>query len=154
GGLQATLLQAMQQALALYSNHEWDKAEQVCKMILSAQAAHFDALNLLGIIAAQTRRPQEAVEFFGRAVSVRKDEPTVHNNYGNVLRDLRRYDEALRSYNRAVQIKPNYAEAHYNRGLTLYELERFQDAVASYDRAIKLQPDYAVAHNNRGVALR
>ncbi len=154
GGLQATLAQAMQQALTLYASREWGKAEQVCRMILSAQAAHFDALNLLGIIAAQTQRSQEAAECFGRAVALRRDEPTAHNNYGNVLRDLRRYEEALRCYNRAVQLKPNYAEAHYNRGLALYELKRFDDALASYDRAVRLKPDYAVAYNNRGVTLR
>jgi predicted O-linked N-acetylglucosamine transferase (SPINDLY family) len=154
GKLQATLAQAMQQALALYSSRDWAKAEQVCGMIVSAQATHFDALNLLGIIAAQTQRPREAVEFLGRAAGQRRDEPTVHNNYGNVLRDLERHEEALRSYNRAIQIKPDYAQAHYNRGLTLQSLKRFGDALASYDVAIKLSPGHAAAHNNRGVTLR
>jgi len=153
GGLQA-LQQALQQALALYSSREWDKAEQVCRMILAARPAHFDALNLLGIIAAQTRRPQEAADFLGRAVALRRDDATAHNNYGNVLRELARYDDALRSYNRAIQLKPNYAEAHYNRGVTLHELKRFEDSLASYDRALKVKPDYAGAYNNRGVTLR
>lgn len=148
------LLQAMQQALALYNNREWAKAEQVCRMILAAQAAHFDALNLLGIMAAQTQRPQEAAELLGRAAGLRRNEPTVHNNYGNVLRDLARHEEALRSYNRAIQLNPRYAEAHYNRGLTLQDLKRSADALASYDVAIKLNPDYAAAYNNRGVVLR
>jgi protein O-GlcNAc transferase len=154
GNLQTTLLQAAQQAHAFYSAHEWDKAQAVCQMILSAQANHFDALNLSGIIAAQTQRSAEALEFFKRAVAVKKDEPTAHNNYGNVLRDLGRYDEALRAYNRAVQLRPNYAEGHYNRGLTLYGLKRFADALGSYDRAIKLNPNYASAYNNRGAVLR
>jgi protein O-GlcNAc transferase len=153
-GLQATLTQAMQRALALYSSREWVKAEQVCRMIVSAQAANFDALNLLGIITAQTRRPQEAAEFLGRAVALRRNEPTAHNNYGNVLRDLARFEDALRSYNRAIQLNPNYAEAHYNRGVTLHELKRFAEALSSYDRAIKLKPDYVAAHNNRGASLR
>jgi predicted O-linked N-acetylglucosamine transferase (SPINDLY family) len=147
-------MQAIQQALAFYSIREWGKAEQVCRTILAAQAAHFDALNLLGIITAQTQRPQEAVTYFGKAASLKRNEPTVHNNYGNVLRDLGRHEEALRSYNRAVQLNPNYAEAHYNRGLTLHGLKRFEDALRSYDRAIKLKPDYAVAFNNRGATLR
>src|SRR6201992_860430 len=103
------LIQAMQQALALYSNRDWDKAEQVCRMVLAAQANNFDALNLLGLMAAQTQRLQEAADLFGRAAGLRRDEPTIHNNYGNVLRNLGRHQEALRSYNRAIQIKPNYA---------------------------------------------
>jgi protein O-GlcNAc transferase len=152
--LQPALAQAMQQALGLYSRREWSQAEQVCRMILSAQATHFDALNLLGIMAAQTQRLQEAAELLGRAAALRRDEPTVHNNYGNVLRDLARHPEALRSYNRAIQINPKYAEAHYNRGLTLQDLKRPTDALSSYDLAIKFNPDYAAAHNNRGVVLR
>src|ERR1700758_4678332 len=109
--VQPALMQAMQQALALYSARDWDKAEQVCRMVLAAQANHFDALNLLGIMAAQTQRLPEAAELFGRAAGLRRDDPTIHNNYGNSLRDLGRQQEALRSYNRAIQLKPNYAEA-------------------------------------------
>src|SRR3954468_2555454 len=119
--VQPALVQAMQQALALYSNRAWDQAEQVCRMVLNAQANHFDALNLLGILCAQTQRLPEAAELFGRAAGLRRDEPTIHNNYGNSLRNLGRHQDALRSYNRAIQIKPNYAEAHYNRGLTLQD---------------------------------
>ena len=129
-------MQAIEQALTFYSIREWGKAEAVCRTILAAQAAHFDALNLLGIITAQTQRPQEAVTYFGKAASLKRNEPTVHNNYGNVLRDLGRHEEALRSYNRAIQLNPNYAEAHYNRGLTLHGAKRFEDALRSYDRDI------------------
>ncbi len=151
---QAALLQAMQQALALYSARDWAKAEQVCRMVLAAQANNFDALNLLGIMAAQTQRLAQAAELFGRAAGLRRDDPTIHNNYGNALRDLGRQQEALRSYNRAIQLKANYAEAHYNRGLVLQDLKRFADALTSYDQAIKFNPTYAAAYNNRGVVLR
>src|SRR6202012_5527741 len=127
------------------------KAEQVCRMVLAAQANNFDALNLLGIMAAQTQRLSEAAELFGRAAGLRRDDPSIHNNYGNALRDLGRQQEALRSYNRAIQLKPNYAEAYNNRGVVLRELKRLEEAVASHDKAIALRPDYPTAFNNRGV---
>ncbi len=60
----------------------------------------------------RNRRPQEAAEYLGRAVALRKSDATAQNNYGNELRDLARYLEALKAYNRAIQIKPNYAETH------------------------------------------
>ncbi len=153
-GRQAALVQALQQAMAWYSNREWDKAEQACRLVLSTQAANPDALSLLGIIAAQTGRLPEAADLLGRAVGLRRNDPAIHNNYGNVLRDLARYEEALLSYDRALRLQPGYAEAHYNRGVTLYALKRHEDAIASYDRAIRLKPDHAAAFNNRGVALR
>src|SRR3569623_1129022 len=141
--VQPALAQAMQQALALYSSRDWDKAEQVCRMVLAAQANNLDALNLLGIMAAQTQRLPEAAELFERAAGLRRDDPTIHNNYGNSVRDIGRREDALRSYNRAIQLKPNYAEAHYNRGLVLQDLRRMADALSSYDKAVKLTPTYA-----------
>jgi tetratricopeptide (TPR) repeat protein len=73
-------------------------------------------LNLLGIIAAQTRRPEEAASLLGRAAAANPRDATAHNNYGNVLRDLKRLGESLASYDRALQLRPGYAEAHNNRG--------------------------------------
>ncbi len=150
---QAALTRSLQQAWAWYANAEWDKAEQSCRAMLAAHADHFDALTLLGIIAAQTRRPTEAAALLGRAAARRPDDAAASNNYGNVLRELKRLDDALASYERALALKPDYAEAHYNRGLALQELKRLDDALASYERALALKPDYAVACNNRGVTL-
>jgi protein O-GlcNAc transferase len=151
---EAVLVQAVQQAWAWYSANQWTQAEQACRLVLGARPNHFDALNLLGIIAAQTGRAGEAAELLGRAVAQRRDDPVVHNNYGNVLRDLKRHEDALRSYERATKLKPNYAEGYYNRGLVQQELKRFGDALKCYDRAISLKPDYTAAYNNRGVTLR
>jgi protein O-GlcNAc transferase len=154
GRNETVLLQAIQQAWAWYGGNDWNKAEQACRLVLTAQSNQFDALNLLGIIAAQTGRSAEAADLLRRAVALRRDDPVAHNNYGNVLRDLKRQTEALRSYERAIKINPGYAEAHYNRGVTLQELNRFADALQSYERALALKPEYAAAHNNRGATLR
>lgn len=150
----AALAQAMQQAMAWYGARDWEKSEQVCRLVLSKQAGNPDALGLLGIITAQTGRLDEAADLLGRVAQVRRNDPAAHNNFGNVLRDLSRYEEALQSYERALRLRPGYAEACYNRGVTLYHLGRYDDAIASYDRAIRLKEDHAAAFNNRGVALR
>jgi protein O-GlcNAc transferase len=146
--------QAMQQAAMAYTRGEWAEAERVCRKILAAQGEYFDALNLLGIIAAQSRRTEEAADLLGRAVSANPGDAAAHSNYGNVLRSLKRFEEALESYARALKIKPDYAEAHNNRGNTLQELKRFEGALESYERALKIKSGYAEAHNNRGVTLQ
>ncbi|MGO9930927.1 MAG: tetratricopeptide repeat protein, partial [Steroidobacteraceae bacterium] len=146
--------QAMQQAAMAYSRGEWAEAERVCRMVLAARGGYLDALNLLGIIAARTRRTEEAADLLGRAVAANPRDAAAHSNYGNVLRDLKRFAEALDSYARALQIKPDYAEAHNNRGNTLRDLKRFAEALDSYARALQIKPEYAEAHNNRGKSLR
>jgi predicted O-linked N-acetylglucosamine transferase (SPINDLY family) len=148
------LPQAMQQAATAYVLGDWGTAEQWCRFILNAQALHFDALSLLGVIAARTRRPAEAADFLARAVRARPNDATAHNNYGIALKNLERFDEALRSYERALEIQPDFADAHYNRGNVRKELMRFEDALQSYERALAINPGYAEAHINRGIALQ
>ena len=148
-----SVAEALQRAGSLFQAGEWRGAEQLCASILRLHPQQFDAVRLLGIIAAQTQRAPQALELLGRLVAARPDDPVAHNNYANVLRLLRRLDEALRSYERAVQIRPDYAEAHCNRGITLRELGRSAEALQSYERALQLKPDYAKAHCCRGIAL-
>jgi tetratricopeptide (TPR) repeat protein len=145
--------QAIQQAIVAYNLGDWTKAEQLCRLVLSAQAAYFDALNLLGIIAAQTLRMEEAADFFGRAVAAKPHNVEAHNNLGNARKELKRFDDALESYERALKIDPGHAGAYNNRGLTLHELRRFDDALESFERALKNKPDYAAAYCNRGNTL-
>ena len=144
----------MQQAAAAYSRRDWVEAEQLCRRVLNAKPDHFDALTLLGIIAAQTGLTSEAAALFSRARDANPNEPAAHNNLGNMLKELKRFDEALASYGQAIKLAPGYAEAYYNRGIALKELRRWDEALASYDQAIKLKPGYADAHTNRGLVLK
>src|ERR1700723_1508618 len=149
-----TLPQAMQHAAAAYNNGEWAKAEHLARLILNAQADYFDALNLLGIMTAQTRRPEEAADLFRRAVAARPTDAAAHSNYGNSLNDLKRFEDALDSYSRALKIKPDFAEAHFNRGNALRELKRFEDALDSYAYALKIKPNDVEVYSNRGLVLQ
>ena len=144
----------MQQAAAAYSRRDWVEAEQLCRRVLNAKPDHFDALTLLGIIAAQTGLTSEGAALFSRARDANPNEPAAHNNLGNMLKELKRFDEALASYGQAIKLAPGYAEAYYNRGIALKELRRWEEALASYDQAIKLKPALAEAFSNRGIALK
>ena len=146
--------QAVQQAAAAYTRGEWAEAERLCRRILAAPGDYFGALNLLGIIAAQTRRTEEAADLLGRAVAADPGNPSARYNYGNVLMDLKRFADALDSYERALQIEPGSAAVYNNRGVTLQKLKRFPDALDSYARALQIKPDYADAYFNRGNTLQ
>jgi tetratricopeptide (TPR) repeat protein len=149
-----SLAEALQHAAGLYRAGRWAGAERLCRSILQLHPQQLDAITLLGIIAAQTQRAPQALELFGRLVTTRPDDPSAHNNYGNVLRLLEHFEEALQSYDRALRIKSDFAEAHNNRGVALHQLRRFAEALESYQRALQLKPDYAEAHGNRGATLQ
>jgi len=145
---------ALRQAHALYRSRDWEQAERVCRDILATRPDEFDALNLLGIIAAQTQRRAEAAELLGRACAVRPDSAAARNNHGALLRELGRLDEAVASYDRAIAIKPDFAEAHTNRGNALLDLGRPDEALASYECAVAYRPDFGTAYYERGRALQ
>ena len=150
----ASLTAMLQAAGTAYGAGDWTTAERLCRQALADGRDHFEALNLLGIIRAQTRHLPESAALLARAVAARPDNPTVHNNYANVLRDLGRWQEAAAEYDRAIALDPQYAEAFNNRGAVLQALAQFDAALASYDRAVALRPDYGEAHYNRGVILQ
>jgi len=144
----------MQQADSLFGLGQRNQAEQWCRLILDADADCVDALILLGIIAVQSGRVEEASVLLGRAVNASPNDPYARNNYGNVLKDLKRFEDALANFDCALKLKPNLAEAHNNRGATLYDLRRFAEALDSFSCALQIKPEFAEAWNNRGNVLR
>ncbi len=144
----------MRRAWTAYSRGDRAEAESLCRTVRASRPDHAGALTLLGILAAQSRRTEEAAELLGRVASMTPEDPTAHNNYGNVLRDLGRYGKALGCYERALTLAPEYVDAHYNRGVALQDLRRYADALASYERAVAIEPKHAAAWNNRGTTLR
>jgi tetratricopeptide (TPR) repeat protein len=147
------LKRSIENANAAYDRRDWAEAERLCRAVLATQPQAFDALHLMGIIAAQGQRLQDASQFLGQAVAARPDSASAHANLGNVLVQLKRFDEAVAIYDRALKLRPGNAMACSNRGVALNALGRFDAAVASFDQAIVLKPDFAEAHYNRGNAL-
>jgi tetratricopeptide (TPR) repeat protein len=141
------------QAFGLHQQGMLDEAERLYADVILEDAAHFDAIHLLGVIALQTRRDQKCVELITRAIGLNANMAEAHCNLGNALRNLKRFEEARAAYENAIALKPNMAEAHNSLGNVLRDLKRYDVALQSYDKAIALKPDYAEAHSNRGTAL-
>jgi predicted O-linked N-acetylglucosamine transferase (SPINDLY family) len=141
------------QGFTLHQQGKLADAERIYGEVLQKQPNHFDALQLLGVIALQTRRLERAVELIQKAIGVNAKVAAAHSNLGFALKELKRPGDALVSYDKAIALKPDLAEAHYNRGGALQELNRSADALESYDKAIALKANYAQAYNNRGNTL-
>ena len=147
------IFEKLQYAFELHNAGELGLARVAYEEILIINPKHFDALQLLGMIAAQTMQWDKALRLFADALKINTTSATVYNNRGIVLKELKRLEEALESYDRSIEFECDYAEAYYNRGIVLNELKRWEEALASYDKAIALKPDYSEAFNNRGKVL-
>jgi tetratricopeptide (TPR) repeat protein len=122
--------------------------------VLAAEPRHADSLHLLGVMATQQGRHQEAVALIGQAIAENGAMAPFHSNLGTALRSLGRFEEAEISYRRAIELKRDYADAHNHLGTTLRDLGRTGEAEACYREALRLRPDYGDAWNNLGNLLR
>ncbi|HEV8554420.1 MAG TPA: tetratricopeptide repeat protein [Casimicrobiaceae bacterium] len=148
-----TVGEVMRQAVGFFQSGNLTEAERLCTVVLNTEPDRFDALHLLGMVAARRGRFEEADRLLSRALTINPESAEAYSNYGNVQRARGHFAEALASYDRALALKPAFVDALNNRGGALKDLERFDQAVESYDRALALKPDLAIAHYNRGAAL-
>jgi tetratricopeptide (TPR) repeat protein len=146
----ATLLQ---QGQALLQQGKVAAAETLYQQVLVHDPKNFDALYLMGAMAAQTNQLAQAVNWMGRALEVDSGHAELHFNRGVALQKLLHHGEALASYDAAIALQPKNAQAHLNRGLVLQRVNRVEEALASFERAIAIAPTHAQAHMNRGCAL-
>ena len=140
-----------EQGLALHRQGDLVKAKLLYEEVIQRNPNHFDALHLLGAIAAQHQDCEAALGFFEKALAVDQSAASIFYNRGNVYSQIGYWDLALADFNRAIEKEPTYAQAYSNRGIVLQELGRVDEAMASHDRAVTLEPLNPYAYFNRGV---
>ena len=114
--------------------------------VLAVHPEHADALHLLGVIASQSGRHDQAVVLIDRALALNADNPDFHSNRGIALQGCGQLAAALASYDRALALRRDFVEAHGNRAAVLRALHRPAEAVASYQQIITLRPAQFDAH--------
>ena len=141
-------------AAAYMERGEWALAEQLCQRILQVDTSNCDALQISGLIAANTGRLEQADALLSRAARAAPGDAAVHFNHGNVLATLGRPRDALAGFDRALRLDPRLFQAHNNRGNELLKLRRPEEALASCERALAIEPRCAEAHATRAGALQ
>lgn len=150
----STAAAKFQEAWAQHQRGQLGPAWALYQDVIAAEPRHFDALHLAGIIAAQARLFDQAVDLISRAVAIDPGNAAAQFNLGNALGDIGQDETAVATYDAALALAPREAEIHNNKGNALWRLKRFDAAIASYDAALAANPGYAQAHNNKGNALR
>jgi predicted O-linked N-acetylglucosamine transferase (SPINDLY family) len=144
----------LQAGLTLHRQGRLQNAQTIYEKILQIETEHFDALQLLGTIAGQTKDYKEAIKLLSKALLKNPNHAPCYNNLGLSFQGLGHLEQALTSYEKAIAINPSYADAYYNRGITLRDLGHLEQALTSYEKAIAINPSYAYAYYNRGITLR
>jgi protein O-GlcNAc transferase len=118
------------------------EAEALYREIGQDRPQYADALNLLGVIARQTDRLNEAVDLISRALALNPVSAAFHFNLAEARRGLGRNLDAINSYRASLDLCPHDAEVHHALGLALEAIARASDAVIAYQEAVRLRPTF------------
>ena len=103
----------------------------------------------MGVCLRRMGKLDESIEELKKAVGLKNDKSSAHNNLGLSYFEKEDYDEALNEFTKAIALEQH--PFHYNnRGLAYYHIGQYDLAKKDYDEAIKKQPDDPMVYFNRG----
>src|SRR5581483_8928355 len=115
------------------------------------EPANFTALVNRGNARVKSKRFEEGLGDFDKALAIEPDHLLALTDRGVVLAELDRLDEALVMHDQALRIDPNIFAANVNRGSALLKLNRLDEALDYYAKALAIEPDSADANFNAGI---
>src|SRR5262249_40034178 len=115
---------------------------------------HAEAAYLLGVIAQDTGRLDEAAGRVGQAARLAPDNAVFVNALGEIDLLLNKPAKAEACFRRALALRPAYQPAHNNPGRLLPARGDLAAARDCFAEAGRLNPNYATAHNNLGAVLQ
>jgi protein O-GlcNAc transferase len=144
-------------ALALAGRLLRDNRRAAAERLLRGQAdadpACGPALHLLGVLAYEGGRADEALGWFGRAARAEPSNAFYRSCLGAALQAAGHLEEAEAEHRRALELRPDDAAALNNLGVTLAALGRPEEAEAVLRRALAADPQDAESLCNLAAAL-
>ena len=134
----ATVNHLLQRAVQRHLSGDFDGAKAEYRKILEKNAAHTDALHLLGLAEYQTGRSDLAEPLIRNAIAANPAVPSFHSNLGGVLIALDRPAEALESYETSVRIDPNFVDGWRNLGNLASRLNDHELAARAHSAIVPL----------------
>jgi tetratricopeptide (TPR) repeat protein len=140
----------MQLGIEHHRAGRFEAAEAAYRHVLAIEPEGADTLHLLGLLAYQRQRHEQALDLINRAIRLQGDRAVFHNNAALALLGLGRLDEAEASCHRAISLDPAYPVAHGTLGTVLRLGGRLDEAEFSCGAAIGLDPALVAAHCQLG----
>ncbi len=129
--------------------HAVEQEQRVCELLPQFPEPAFRAGQLL----ARAEKPDEAREYFSRALALRDDYVPAMNELGLILANEQKPAEAAAQFARAIQVNPGYMESYLNLGFLAEREGKMTEAMAHYREAAELQPEGPAGYFSHAVAL-
>ncbi|MGQ9370832.1 tetratricopeptide repeat protein [Azospirillum sp. A39] len=149
-----SLLDILDSAVNHHVAGRLDAASARYRVALALEPASVQALDLLGVVAAQRGDAAAAVAWLCRALRLAPDSAAVRGHLGGALRAADRAEDAEAVLRPALALDPGHGEALVHAGAALHALGRYEAAFAWLWRAHRLQPGDPDTLVNLGTVLR
>jgi tetratricopeptide (TPR) repeat protein len=157
---------AFVQAWRWRTHYRWSVAVVISLVLAGAltaanRASGFDTLDLYrvqfenctGLALTQAGRPEEAVEWYHKALTTNPAFTQARSSLVHTLQQLGRADDALAELRRAAALFPTDASLRNDLGVMLVRQGSGEEAVTQFSEAVRLRPESAEYQNNLGNAL-
>ena len=141
-------------AMALHAYQILEPAEQVYRHASDRAPDEYRWHYLLGVVASDLGRPEEAEEALRTAADLAQGHLFVRLRLADCLLQAGEPEEALDLYDHAASEQPDSMAAHFGRGSALARLGRSEEALAALERAATFGDDYRPLHYRLALALR
>ncbi len=119
----------LREALSHYQAGRLNEARAVYLAMLEQQPHKVEAMQMLGIIAYQTREYDRAIGYFQQVISIKPDWPETYNNLGACFWEQGKIEQAIAAYKQAIAVKPDYLNAYDNLVLALEKQGKRLEAI-------------------------
>ncbi len=143
----------MHRALEHHQAGRLAEAGVIYREILAADPRNAEALRLLGVIARQESRIDQAIELIQRSIEIDPKRAEAHHNFGDALRSQGKPDEAIAEYSKAIDLRPDWAEAHGALGTALREQGNLDAAIEEFKKVVRLNPGLPAGYLSLGKAF-
>lgn len=124
------------------AHHQADRlaeAEAAYRAIIAQAPHHTGTLHNLGVLLAETGRPDEAVEMLDRAIAIEPAYVSAHANKASALRAIGDEAAALTTYRQTIALDPGNYDAHLGLGFLWMAEERRDRALDHFARTFELR---------------
>lgn len=143
-----TLSQAIALAYQSLQTGQIPQAESICQQILQQQPDCTEALYLLGAIAHQSSKLEEALLYYLQTIAFEPNHARAYYSLGAVMHQQGQLLEAITYYQQAIALQPDYSDAHYDLGNAFKQVGDLSTAIYHYQQAIAINPNDAEVHGN------
>ena len=105
-----------------------------------------------GITFEESKRYEEAIRAYTKAIEMNPLHTGAYNNRGNVWRDIGDFDRSYNDFNKMIELDSNSIFAYIGRGNALSDKGKYLQAIQDYNSCLLINPNFAEAYHNRGYA--